>query len=345
MRATLLVSIAVLTVNCSGESTTGTDALQDILAQDSMTVEAVSDVTTDGPLPDTGETADTGTDGPNGGDAIKDQVEAEVVTEYQVYPNSEFTGSILIREDYDSDGELATSDVVVRLRDSAAPPTEMLLDEQGACQYYLASLSPACDPLCPPDQFCASEDECRPWPQRVSAGVITFSGLSVEAQATPDETAWYSVTGVEAGPDLFDSNSQITVSAEGADIPAFEVQMEGVGEMVTDFGDGLTLEDGSPAVVSWDVLGDGATIELGINTGWHGAPPAAIIWCTFPESAGSIVIPQALVEAFPPAGGMGLFPWPSFVRRVKRKVVKTPYGPVEVTAVSEKSFQAIHNPW
>ena len=148
-----------------------------------------------------------------------------------------------------------------------------------------------------------------------------------ERPAVPDDTAWYTVEGTDDNPDLFGPETHITVSATGDQIPAFTVQVDGVGDMVTDFGHELLLEDGAPKIINWDVQNDGATIELAVL------------------SAGSLVIPQALVEAFPPAGGMGLFPWLGFIRRVKRKVVESPFGPVEVTAVSEKTFQAVHNPW
>lgn len=88
--------------------------------------------------------------------------------------------------------------------------------------------------------------------------------------------------------------------------------------------------------------GDGATVEVALRTGWHGAPPPAMIWCVAPEAGGALVIPQHMVEMFPPAGGIGLFPHRSFARRVHRAVIETDLGPLEISAMAWKNSSLIH---
>lgn len=260
------------------------------------------------------------------------------------HPLFEFTGKIEISETPAPGGGSQNSGVGALIWDAPPDTTHTLVNEMGDCQYWLVILEQDCDPECGFGQYCGTDGQCHPDRDRVGAGTITVSGIAVEVQAVPDDTDYY-VTQGDTPDDLFGPGDTIAVSATGDEIPAFEETLQGVGDLMAPWAHGtLDLVDGADLILPWEVQGDGSTVELAVRTGWHGAPPIAIIWCSAPDQAGAITIPQMFVEAFPVAGGMGLFPWNSVARRVNRKVVEGPYGPIEIRVGSRQTFSITHNP-
>jgi hypothetical protein len=276
-----------------------------------------------------------------------DGLDAEVVTPPPEYhPYFDFVGRILLQENTQADGTFSSSMVEVWLGDAPQPETHFLVEEKGDCQFYQSLIiTPTCVPECSVySEWCGTDGQCHPMPGRVSAGGITFDGLLVDLFAAPDEAAWYVIDGATGAEELFSAQSSITLSAAGSNkgMAAFTAGLAGVGDMAVPWQQPLTLDNLKNNVIEWVPQGDGATVELAIRIGWHGAPPTALIWCSAPDGAGSIVIPQHMVEIFPPAGGIGLLQHPSFIRRVRRTVVEGEYGPVQVTAMSHFSFAIIH---
>ena len=259
-------------------------------------------------------------------------------------PLSDMAGAVSVLEHVDSDGKLTGSAVAVRFESAAGEVPETLVKEAGGCRYYKAAAMKECDPPCKDwTEYCGMDAACHPFPQRVDAGVVTVSGLKPGTfTATPEDTFWYTVV-PDAGGDLFDKDSLVTVSTTGGDVPAFEVTVPGVGTNVVDWPVNYTLADGKDNEFAWEVQGDQATVELIIQTGWHGAPPTAIIWCAAPDAAGKIVVPQEMIEMFPPAGGIGLFQHPCWFQRVSRVLVDTPFGPASVSVTSQLGFSIEHN--
>jgi hypothetical protein len=217
---------------------------------------------------------------------------------------------------------------------------ELLLDD-GSCRYFRSLPPPLCNPPCGASGMCNAKAECVPWPHRISAGPITITGLVEPVTLTPDATAYYSAPNSFLG-DLFGASSTIKVSAAGGEVPAFTTTLVGVDPLVANIGDTYPLEDGHDNLLSWTAQGDGASVEVAIQTGWHGAPPSDIIWCVAPEAAGTVVIPQAMVEMYPPAGGIGLFPHLSTLKRVHRQLVEWPGGSISVAVASELWFSIVH---
>lgn len=267
----------------------------------------------------------------------------EVTPQPEYHPLFDFVGAVKMLERTMPDGTVGQTSVEARLNDGPSMPFwGSHLESLGDCAYYQNLIQPKCDPECEQwVEFCGQDKQCYPIPQRVSAGTITIDGLAVPATLTPDDTAWYNIEW-EQPDDLFSPDSDILVSADGAEVPAFEVQLAGVGDMAAQWGGNYTLEDGKDNEFAWTPQGDGSTMELAIVTGWHGAPPPAMIWCSAPDEAGKIVVPQKFVEAFPPAGGVGLFQHISWANRVNRKVVESPYGLIEVVAMGELMFSIAH---
>jgi len=275
---------------------------------------------------------------PDAGDAHPDAVDPPA----RYDPLYDFAGKVLMAELYEPDGKLMSSGIDVLFQSGALPPTSTLMHEESSCQFLIAAAEMKCDPVCDTyTQYCGPDKKCHDHPHRVSAGEVSIEGTVEPFSATPGDSAWYVVTPNPSG-NLFEQGKMITVKAAGADISAFDVSLPGPGAMEVKWNQPLVLKNGSDNVVTWVPQGDGTTVELAILTGWHGSPPVATIWCTAPDSDGQIVIPQKMIEGYPPAGGIGLFQWLSFIRRVQREVVETPFGPVEVTASGEYWFSIEH---
>jgi len=236
-----------------------------------------------------------------------------------------------------------SSALEILLMDAPYGRNHVLEAEEGACRFYRVAEIAPCDPPCADDwtEYCTIDGQCLPFPQRVSAGTITVSGVKGGPYPIPvGEADWYSAPATPAS--LFDAGAAITVSATGGDIPAFEAHVTGVGPLKAPIDGVLTLVDGAPQVVTWTKANDGSTVELILQIGWHGAPPTAILWCTAPDADGQVTIPQAMVEAFPTFGGMGLFQHPAYLRRVSRAVAASPGGPIEILVTSQMGFGVVH---
>ena len=213
-----------------------------------------------------------------------------------------WVGRVHLEERYVPNQGPFGSHVSVMIRDLPDPIVHDLVAETGGCRYFRSRTETACSPDCPKDQFCTLDGECRPWPRRLSAGVITLSGLKTPLTATPDDTGWYSVL-PEPPDDLFDPKAELTVSATGAEIPAFEARVRGVADMEPGWTGEVKMVDGQPIHLSWPKKGDGARVEVVFQIGWHGKPPTDIIWCEADEAAGGVEIPASFVDQFPPWSG------------------------------------------
>lgn len=174
--------------------------------------------------------------------------------------------------------------------------------EAGACRLraYEAGF---CDPPCL-DGLCTSDDECVPWATRQSGGTIAVTGAKVALSLVPDAYGYYQATPWDLPGDLFDDGAPIAVSAPGAAFPAFDLQAGGTAaidpQLAGELGDELQLADGADNAVTWSAAAPGARVRLIVRspTVAHGLPSTRLIECDAPD-AGSIEIPQAIVEAFP----------------------------------------------
>lgn len=288
----------------------------------------------DAELPDVPPTDDTGPDDGPG-----------ETTEPTPDPVWGFAGTIHVVQymGYGSGAVPQSSALSILLQDAPNGRSHVIEAEEGACRFYRAAPQGTCTPPCADDwsEYCSIDDVCLPFPQRVSAGTITVAGVAGGPYAIPvGDADWYAAPETPAA--LFEPGAAITVSASGGDVPAFQADLTGVGPMKAPIEGALTLVDGAPQVVTWTPEGDGSTVELILQIGWHGRPPDAILWCTAPDADARVTVPQALVEAFPYFGGMGLFQHPALLRRVSRQVVPSPGGPIEVLVASQLAFGVIH---
>lgn len=207
---------------------------------------------------------------------------------------------------------------------------------EGDCT-LLAAATLACDPACDFEQYCGPGNVCVTTPLAADAGDITVAGSSGETTLvfgttySQGELAATSVAGA------------VTATAAGGTMPGFVLTTAGVTAPVFDLPDDgtLTLQDGSDYVITWDPVTTG-TVQLLLNSGWHGAPPVATLICEVPASSGELVIPQAIVEAYPAAGGIGLFPHSSYLSLFDRARVTVDGGVVELVVGYRQGVTPIH---
>ena len=162
-----------------------------------------------------------------------------------------------------------------------------------------------------------------------SAGKLTFTGLAKAVTLTPAADKTYDrITGSTA---LFVGGETFTVTADGADVPAFTATLMAPSK--------LTLT--APALPAANAALK-VTRSSGIEATWTGASSGEVVLyfdeaassnafsttCTFPASAGKGTIPAAAFADFPSGAG-------TFNLYVKTVAVLTPAdGYVRVTASS-----------
>ena len=211
---------------------------------------------------------------------------------------------------------------------------------------------PFCDPFCDFQFYCAEGNVCQPYPTFMSAGTITVSGLKTALVAQPSACGF--CVGEQYQPpallpaDLFDDGDPVSAVAAGAAFPAFTVEAAGVTPLEATFTAGkIVIQDDVDETVSWTAAGGDARVRLTINANnfGHGAPYEAIIICDTADT-GQVVVPGAMITAFPPAvaadacGGSDCPP--SRLMRYRRGVVETSAGKVELIVGSEILFGVDH---
>lgn len=169
----------------------------------------------------------------------------------------------------------------------------------GSCR--LLSFVPAqCDVFC--IGVCVERNVCKPYPSRIAAGPLVFSGMKVPVTLTPKQSNYYYADPLVKG-DLFDQGNPVGVSATGGDFGAFSLTTAGVATLETDsvVNDEIRLEDTANYTFTWKPSGDPRArlrLTLNANNRGHGAPYEGIIECDAPDS-GSLTIDKGLIVPFP----------------------------------------------
>lgn len=357
-RCSLIVSLVSLAFLGCGDSNEGGDDVADTSAP----VDTVDSVDTAEP-PDTSDTAepiDTSdtAEPPETIDTTDtaDTAEPPDTTDSADTPDQEvieppddlglrfaLAGTIQITETFSGGaGEVVGSWIYLDLRDGPTPASYEAHAEEGSCKVWTRSEA-ACDPPCDFGQLCTLDGDCVADPPRVSAGDITFGGLVEPIIARPGELGTYTLEPDPPLGGLFEAGADITVAAAGDRIGPFTASVAGVADLHIQ-GVGLVeLRDDQPTTVTWTPAGDGSTVELVLQLGWHGAPPTGVIVCRAPDVAGEIVVPPAVIAPFP-YFTFGLFQVPSWIERVSRTLVSTAGGPIEITASSRVNLGVTHEP-
>ena len=180
-----------------------------------------------------------------------------------------------------------------------APQRQVESARAGDCVLYEWQPS-FCEEECT-DSIC-HDGECKPSPDYVSAGTLRVVADGRLIEASPDApTFWGAIYREEIGA-APSEGAEVAFCAGGAAAGGFGAILEAVPPLTGALPeDGVVeLSDGADLVVSWDG-GSDARVRLTLNADnqGHGLPFRAILECDA-EDTGQLVVPQALVEAFPP---------------------------------------------
>lgn len=187
-----------------------------------------------------------------------------------------------------------------------------VIASSGSCQ-LLGPRNLFCATPCASGTVCAGEDTCVPEALKVSAGLVTVSGLntpiSEEVNGITDD---YNETFNDPHPG-FDVGAALSLSAAGDEVEAFTLSGEGVG-LLTSSDETVAVNDGEPVDLSWDASGASANssidIQFSVNT--HGGI-SAWIQCSA-EDTGSFSIPSELMQQLIDLGLSG-FPRTTLTRQ------------------------------
>ncbi len=163
----------------------------------------------------------------------------------------------------------------------------------------------ACNPPCGAIEYCGQGNVCKPAAAVVSAGSISVDGASTTVTLVPTNSTYVGTSFPLAS---ITSSVTISVRAAGGAMSAFAISSAGVdsaGIGLPAGGSEFALIDGQDKVITWSATENGI-VQLLLNSGWHGAPPTATLLCEAPASAGRLVIPRAVVEAYPLASSVGM---------------------------------------
>lgn len=214
--------------------------------------------------------------------------------------------TIDLAADYTSVRGAVTSGVVP----SGVP--EVLAEEAG-CQ--LLGVPPLfCDPGCGSGQTCGAGGVCITAPTKISAGILSVSGLAQEiSQAANGITGDYSQTFKSPYPG-FDPGAQISLQTSGDVAPGFLLHGIGV-ELMSSPHESFPVESGAPSKILWDapsVESDDVHVHVSLTVNAHGAT-TGWIECTGPDT-GELSIPGELVSGLVELGLSG-FPRVTITRR------------------------------
>jgi hypothetical protein len=244
------------------------------------------------------------------------------------------SASVQLREFYRG-GKLVSASV----RDARPPIPEVVVDREGDCAIYHNPMPGLCEECS--DGACTPDGICTPWPREIDAGAITISGLDLDLAFLWDaERASYRPEPEVIG-DLFADGDMITVEAAGGDHPPFLLEARGVADLAEPI-EMIELVDEADFPLRWTADGGGARIELALRVGWHGVPYEAMLLCNTADD-GELDIPRGLIAQMPPAGGVGLFPWPSELTRLSRSIVEGPNGTIELVVGSAAAIWFTHD--
>ena len=153
---------------------------------------------------------------------------------------------------------------------------------------------------------CLAPDECRPWPDYLTAGAITVSGIAGDDLVLePEFDGRYQTWGGLPDP-LFADDAVVAVEAAGGEVAGFSASVPAVARLTIpslDDAGRVVLSDGSDIELTWPAPVAGSRVHVFGHSGGalHGTPPEVILECDG-EDTGSLVITADILEAVPVIG-------------------------------------------
>lgn len=231
----------------------------------------------------------------------------------------------------------ADGEVVASLHDRPDPLAPELRGRQGECALYVRRVPAACTPRCGADSVCVAEDECAALAHPVSAGDITVSGLRQRLvfRTSPDGYRPESLPPEE----LFDTGARIRVTAPGATVAGFSVELDGVPRLAVGFSQ-LVLHADRDTRLHWTAAGVGRVAAV-LAVGRPAAPFSSMLLCEA-DDYGSLTIPAELAARLPRPGA-GEEDRAAMIR-LQRAVLPTPAGVIEVIAGQKIAVELVREP-
>lgn len=226
--------------------------------------------------------------------------------------------------------------VSATLRAGPLPTTQEIVATEGDCTVLTGANMKgwSCDPECVWGEQSCIDGECVDWPEMAPSGDITVAGLLPGDAVLEELDLGYYGTPDGFDGDLFDAGDVIEVTSEGGATPALDLAAVGVDE----FDVAVTpLEPGEPMTLTWTPSDSPSSVQVLLETGWHGASSLTTIWCETADD-GELVVSGELTDRFdvPSCGECES----SSARRLTRDVVDFGAGPIELLVASEYRFVA-----
>jgi hypothetical protein len=159
-------------------------------------------------------------------------------------------------------------------------PWKLVMKEE--CLELLVPENPFCADDCGSDALCVADDSCALYPDRITAGTITVSGVNLSNSKSSFTSkpigTWYTAAVSFADPP-FDAASTITLSSEGsADAAAFSLTASGVEQIVL-HNDSVVMADGEPINLSWTPpsVSGSSVMHIEMDISYHGGTKAKIV--------------------------------------------------------------------
>jgi hypothetical protein len=219
--------------------------------------------------------------------------------------------------------------------DRPYPVTLATMAEIGGCRYVAPS--PAlCEPACTGMAICDATATCVEFPAVTPAGTVTLTGSTpaIELEPVPGYGGYYTTQGY---PGLYarDDELVLTVEGDGA-VAGFALTTIGVPpiELPTQM---ITATEHEDLTIGWNAVGGIADAEVMIHldNDHHGI--RAYVECVAPASAGSLVVPAAVLDPLILAGetGIGTYIENAWIEQRRRVTTRTANGCVAFASHSD----------
>jgi len=171
-----------------------------------------------------------------------------------------------------------------------------VISEEGECALVDSMVAAYCPDGCADDEYCAPNDQCETWWTQLDPGELSLSAPSLELD-------YHRVSGLlspdgSVGDDAMGADELVTLTATGAELPAFETTALAPYPMVSTLDCALEPAAGQQLEITWVPAAAPSTITLEFIAVYH-AGNGPMIRCDSPDD-GSIVVPAAIIDAYLP---------------------------------------------
>lgn len=250
----------------------------------------------------------------------------------------EFTEAAVLDLTIGASFDSSWSAIRAEVYEYAEPNLYEVIHEVGNCRHVVLAHS-SCDPPCDWDKICTADGNCEAFPETVSAGTLTITGLGdpvvLEGESW-SEGLYYQVEFETPDEPPYDAGDPIGASFSGAVFPAVDLSATGVAPFAPDINDELDIPNTEALVISWADPDPESCVELRLHgmAAHDGAPLQDLLWC-IADDTGSITVPAEILQGFPTSEDIicDQYQWcpPSEISRYRQSAADTEGGPARMT--------------